>query len=119
MSWFKKGRRLDTSPIMIAELMHQILVEEDNPQAAPEFVHLPEAVRATATCYGIAVRIFPSSSLIELTRGGWSLRSHVMRIGEIYPARPTADNRRRWRALGRFARGVIPSDSRNWRAFRP
>jgi hypothetical protein len=44
MSWFKKGHRLHTSPIMIAELMHQILVEEDNPQAAPEFFHLPEAV---------------------------------------------------------------------------
>jgi|NGEPerStandDraft_6_1074524.scaffolds.fasta_scaffold173562_2 hypothetical protein len=44
MSWFKKERRLQTSPIMIAELMHQIMVEEDNPQAAPKFFHLPEVV---------------------------------------------------------------------------
>jgi hypothetical protein len=44
MSWFKKRRRLHTSPIIIAELMHQIMVEEDNPQASPEAFHLPEAV---------------------------------------------------------------------------
>jgi hypothetical protein len=44
MSWFKKGRRLQTFPIMIAELMHQIMVEEDNPHATPETYHLPETV---------------------------------------------------------------------------
>jgi hypothetical protein len=31
---------------MIAELLHQIMAEEDNPQAAPEAFHLPEAVHA-------------------------------------------------------------------------
>jgi hypothetical protein len=44
MSWFRKERRLQTSPIMIAELLHQIMVDEDNPHAAPETYHLPEAV---------------------------------------------------------------------------
>jgi hypothetical protein len=46
MSWFRKGRRLNTSPIMIAELLHQIMVEEDYPHATPETFHLPEAVHA-------------------------------------------------------------------------
>jgi hypothetical protein len=46
MAWFRKGRRLQTSPIMVAELMHQIMVEEDNPHATPETFHLPETVHA-------------------------------------------------------------------------
>jgi len=46
MAWFRKKRGLQTSPIMIAELLHQIMAEEDDPQAAPEFFHLPEAIHA-------------------------------------------------------------------------
>jgi hypothetical protein len=44
MSWFKKKRSLRISPILLADLAHQIQVEEDNPQAAPERYHLPETV---------------------------------------------------------------------------
>jgi hypothetical protein len=44
MSWFKKKRSLRTSPILIADLLYQILVEENNPHAAPEVYRLPEAV---------------------------------------------------------------------------
>lgn len=44
MSWFSKKKRLRTSPIMIAELLHGIMAEEDNPQAAPEAFHLPDTV---------------------------------------------------------------------------
>lgn len=47
MSWFKKKRRLRTSPIVIAELLHQVMAEEDNPQGAPEIFHLPEPVHAS------------------------------------------------------------------------
>jgi len=32
-----------TSPIVLAELLHRILVEEDNPQAASETFNLPQA----------------------------------------------------------------------------
>ena len=46
MSWFKKKPRLRTSPIMIAELLHQILAEEDNSQLSPEAFHLPEDYHA-------------------------------------------------------------------------
>ena len=46
MSWFKRKRHLTASPIMIAELLHQIMVEEDNPQGTPEYFHLPEPVHA-------------------------------------------------------------------------
>jgi hypothetical protein len=41
--WFK--RRLSTSPVMIATSLHQ-MAERDDPQVAPETLHLPEAVRA-------------------------------------------------------------------------
>src|SRR5665811_1127480 len=41
--WFK--RRLSTSPVMIATWLHQ-MVKRDDPQVAPETLHLPEAVRA-------------------------------------------------------------------------
>ena len=47
MSWFEKTRHLTTSPIMVAKLLHQIMAEEDNPQCAPEFFHLPESVHAS------------------------------------------------------------------------
>ncbi len=46
MSWFKKKRRLRTSPTTIAELLHGIMAEEDDPQAAPEKFHLPEEFHA-------------------------------------------------------------------------
>jgi hypothetical protein len=46
MLWFKKKRRLSTSPIMIAASLHRMMVEKDDPQAAPETFHLPEAVHA-------------------------------------------------------------------------
>jgi hypothetical protein len=48
MSWFKKKRSLRISPILLADLLYQSWVEEDNPQAAPQAApepyHLPEAV---------------------------------------------------------------------------
>jgi len=44
MSWFKKKRSLGISPILLADLLYQNWVEEDNPQAAPEQYQLPEAV---------------------------------------------------------------------------
>jgi hypothetical protein len=46
MAWFSKKRRLLTSPITIAELLHRIMAEEDNPQAAPEAFHLQEEIHA-------------------------------------------------------------------------
>jgi hypothetical protein len=44
MSWFKKKRSLRISPILFADLLYQNWVDEDNPQAAPQKYHLPEAV---------------------------------------------------------------------------
>jgi len=48
MQWFKKfedERRLSASPVMIAASLHQ-MAEKDDPQVAPEALHLPEAVHA-------------------------------------------------------------------------
>ena len=48
-TWLKKfedGRRLRTSPVMIAASLHQMAEEEDDPQVAPETLDLPEAVHA-------------------------------------------------------------------------
>ena len=45
MSWFKKKRSLRISPILLADQLYQILVEEfAAPQAAPEKYHLPAEV---------------------------------------------------------------------------
>ena len=48
MSWFKKKRSLRISPILLADQLYQILVEENDPQAAPqaapEKYHLPAEV---------------------------------------------------------------------------
>src|SRR5437660_1705445 len=44
--WFTKKRRLITSPIKIAQVLHQIMAEEDNPQGAPEAFELPRSVHA-------------------------------------------------------------------------
>jgi hypothetical protein len=41
--WFK--RRLSTSPVIIATSLHQ-MAKKDDPQVAPETLHLPEAVHA-------------------------------------------------------------------------
>lgn len=42
MAWFRKKRRLMTSPAVVAQLLHKIMAEEDNPQASPEAFQLPE-----------------------------------------------------------------------------
>jgi hypothetical protein len=43
MGWFMK-RRLKLDPIPLAEMLHQILAEEDTPHSVPEPYHLPESV---------------------------------------------------------------------------
>ncbi len=47
MSWFTKRRHLRLDPIALAEMLHQILVEEDTPHSVPHPYHLPESIYET------------------------------------------------------------------------
>jgi hypothetical protein len=57
--WFKR-RRLGTSPVMIATSLHQ-MVERDDPQVAPETLHLPDAVR---TRFREKVRLYREANIL-------------------------------------------------------
>ena len=62
MDWFKKKRRLILDPIPLAEMLHQILAEEDTPHSIPNAYNLPEAVhnafRAKVLLYREALILF-------------------------------------------------------------
>jgi hypothetical protein len=62
MGWFHKKRRLKLDPIPLAEMLHQILAEEDTPHSIPNAYNLPEAVhnsfRAKVLLYREALILF-------------------------------------------------------------
>jgi hypothetical protein len=71
MSWFKKKRSLRISPILFADQLYQILVEEfAAPQAAPEKYHLPRAARRPAPRHGNRASMrWPGARLPKAGRG--------------------------------------------------
>jgi len=62
MGWFRKRQRLKLDPVPLAEMLHQILAEEDTPHSVPDAYNLPEAVhkafRAKVLLYREALILF-------------------------------------------------------------